>query len=353
MSGPSIWIRGEARATERRTPIVPADAAALVRAGCRLSVEESAQRCFEIADYAEAGCQIVPAGSWPDAPLDSLVLGLKELPDEPAELRHRHSYFGHAYKEQEGSQRLLRRFLDGGGELLDLEYLTDDDGRRLAAFGYWAGYLGAALAVLHYRGQLTGPLQSGSREQLDSRLTPVAGADQPTVLVIGALGRSGRGACDALAVAGITATGWDVAETRELDRAALLDHDVLVNTVLVNRPVPPFLRPADVADPARRLRVVSDVTCDVTSPFNVLPIYQQVTSWQQPASRLAADPVLDLIAIDNLPALLPVQASLAFSAELAPQLLRLQEESGPWRNALRSFHDACTSLQLDDEVSDV
>ena len=37
----------------------------------------------------------------------------------------------------------------GGGALLDLEYLTDDHGRRLAAFGYWAGYVGAALAVLH------------------------------------------------------------------------------------------------------------------------------------------------------------------------------------------------------------
>ena len=33
----------------------------------------------------------------------------------------------------------------------------DDGGRRLAAFGFWAGYLGAALAVLHHRGGLRGP----------------------------------------------------------------------------------------------------------------------------------------------------------------------------------------------------
>ena len=45
-----------------------------------------------------------------------------------------------------GSVR-LRRFRDGGGTLYDLEYLTDENGRRMAAFGYWAGYAGAAVSL--------------------------------------------------------------------------------------------------------------------------------------------------------------------------------------------------------------
>ena len=81
----------------------------------------------------------------------------------------------------------------GGGALLDIEYLTDDGGRRLAAFGYWAGYLGAALAVLHYRGQLSAPLRSGTQAELDDRLRAGSQQDGPTAVVIGALGRSGRG----------------------------------------------------------------------------------------------------------------------------------------------------------------
>jgi saccharopine dehydrogenase (NAD+, L-lysine-forming) len=345
-SSPSLWLRHEVRSTERRAPITPAGAAELVRAGLSITVERSERRCFADADYAEAGCRLAPTGSWPDAPAEVFVLGLKELPDQPPALRHRHVYFGHAYKGQDGSAELLRRFVAGGGALLDIEYLTDEAGRRLAAFGYWAGYLGAALAVLHDRGRLTAPLQSGSRDELDRRLADGAGSAQPSrALVIGALGRSGRGACDALAVAGVEVTEWDVEQTRQLDRAALLGHDLLINTVLVSSPVPPFVTAADAEDPSRTLRVICDVTCDVSSPFNVLPVYDRLTSWEQPARRLRTEPApLDIIAIDNLPALLPREASEAFSAELAQQLPKLGSTSGPWQSCLRHFERAVAGL---------
>ena len=70
---------------------------------------------------------------------------------------------------------LLSRFAAGGGALLDLEYLVDGKGRRLAAFGFWAGYLGAALAVLQHRGRLVAPLTPTSKEELDELLQPTAG----------------------------------------------------------------------------------------------------------------------------------------------------------------------------------
>ena len=152
-----LWLRHETRTTERRTPIVPSDARRLVENGVTLTVEESPQRVFPTEAYEAVGCRVVEAGSWADAPADAVIVGLKELPDEPAELRHRHVFFGHAFKAQPGAEALLRRFVAGGGALLDMEYLEDDNGRRLAAFGYWAGYVGAALAVLHHRGRLSGP----------------------------------------------------------------------------------------------------------------------------------------------------------------------------------------------------
>ncbi|MGC9537351.1 saccharopine dehydrogenase C-terminal domain-containing protein [Streptomyces sp. UG1] len=221
-----LWLRHEVRPTERRTPIVPSDARRLVESGVTLTVEESPQRIFPVEEYEAAGCRIAPAGSWVSAPEAAVVTGLKELPDQPGELTHRHIYFGHAYKGQPGAGALLRRFAAGGGTLLDLEYLVDDDGRRLAAFGFWAGYLGAALAVLQHRGRLATPLTPTSKEELDEILRPVAGDEEFTALVIGALGRSGRGARVAFLTAGIEATPWDLAETRDLDRGALLAHDV-------------------------------------------------------------------------------------------------------------------------------
>jgi len=334
-----IWMRHETRPTERRAPIAPDDAARLVAHGIAVTVEESPQRVFPIAGYAAAGCAVAPAGGWVDAPDRVYVVGLKELPDEPAALRHRHVYFGHSYKGQPGARDLLDRFAAGGGALLDLEYLVDGAGRRQAAFGYWAGYAGAALAVLHHRGRLPTPLRSTSRGALTRSLrrpaTPAASPEPERALVIGALGRSGRGARDALRAAGIEPTCWDLDETRVLDVAALLDHDILVNAVLVREPVAPFLTREALRRPGRRLSVVADVTCDAGSACNVLPIYDRPTSWAEPVHPVDG---LDIIAIDNLPSLLPRQASLAFSAELTPHLTTLGDAA--WQRCLRSFHDA-------------
>ncbi|MGX1134507.1 saccharopine dehydrogenase (NAD+, L-lysine-forming) [Streptomyces glaucescens] len=338
-----LWLRHETRPTERRTPLVPSDARRLVDSGVAVTVEESPQRVFPIEEYEAVGCGVAAAGSWVSAPPDAVVLGLKELPDEPPVLTHRHVFFGHAYKRQPGAAALLRRFTAGGGTLLDLEYLVDDSGRRLAAFGFWAGYLGAALAVLQHRGRLVAPLEPTHKEALDETLRPNPGDEEFGALVIGALGRSGRGARVALATAGADPTCWDLAETRALDRPALLAHDVLVNAVLATTPVPPFLREQDLDDPARRLRTVCDVTCDVGSPLNVLPVYDRVTEWSEPVRRLRKEPPLDLIAIDNLPSLLPAESSTDFSAALLIQLLDFHT-GGPWGRCRDRFHQACREL---------
>jgi saccharopine dehydrogenase (NAD+, L-lysine-forming) len=57
-------------------------------------------------------------------------------------LRHQHICFSYAYKQQSGWKELLNRFVDGGGKLLDIEYLVDSQGKRLATFTRTAGYIG-------------------------------------------------------------------------------------------------------------------------------------------------------------------------------------------------------------------
>ena len=129
-------------------------------------------------------------------------------------------------------------------------------------------------------------------------------------------------------------------------RPALLRHDVMVNAVLATTPVPPFLREQDLDTPDRRLRTLCDVTCDVGSPLNVLPVYDETTSWDEPVRRLRDAPPLDLIAIDNLPSLLPLESSTDFSAALLPHLLDFGV-SGPWRRCLDRFRDASRAHGLD------
>ena len=350
-----VWIRSEARSTERRAPVVPADVPQLLDAGFEVTVEESPQRIFAVEEYAAAGASVAGEGTWVDAPHDTYVLGIKELPDEPASLRHRHIYFAHAFKGQEDARRTLERFRRGGGRLFDVEYLTDTDGKRVVAFGYWAGYVGAALGVLHLAGTLNVPLAPMARHELDAQLEQAGkdGADLLLALVTGGRGRSGRGAHGALLTAGVPVTRWDLRETRDLHKQALLGHDLLVNCVVTHTPTTPFLERADL-DHERRLRVLADVTCDVTGPTNMLPVNTEITTWEEPVRRLhSGNPEqgtapLEVIAIDNLPSLLPREASEGFSADLTPHLLGLAEEgrpSVPWQAAGRAFDEAIARLE--------
>ncbi len=349
-----LWIRAESRGTERRAPVVPADVPRLLDAGFEVTVEESPQRVFAVEEYAAAGASVAEQGSWTDAPDDAYVLGIKELPDEPKSLRHRHIYFAHAFKGQDGARDTLERFRRGGGRLLDIEFLTGEDGRRVVAFGYWAGYVGAALGVLHAAARLTAPLGPMAKDELDAQLAQAgeAGADLLLALVTGAGGRSGRGALGALSAAGVPTTSWDRQETRDLHKQALLGHDLLVNCVFTHTPTTPFVEQADLVH-ERRLSVLADVTCDVTGPTNMLPVNTEITTWQEPARRLhdgAVEngiPPLDVIAIDNLPSLLPREASEGFSADLTPHLLGLAGPGGPsypWHAASRAFGQALAQL---------
>jgi saccharopine dehydrogenase (NAD+, L-lysine forming) len=87
----------------------------------------------------------VPKGSWRTAPVEAYILGLKELPEnDDSPLFHKHIMFAHCYKQQGGWKDVLSRFAKGNGLLLDLEFLSLN-GRRVAAFGYYAGYLGFRL----------------------------------------------------------------------------------------------------------------------------------------------------------------------------------------------------------------
>jgi saccharopine dehydrogenase (NAD+, L-lysine-forming) len=346
-----IWLRRETAEHEQRTPLVPADAAALVAAGVEVTVEEAAQRAFPVGEYAAVGCRVVPGDTWPDAPAGAVILGLKEPSSTAPALTHRHVFFGHAYKGQGGGPALLRRFMLGGGALLDLEALVDEAGRRVVAFGFWAGYVGAGLAVLHRRAELAVPLSSTTRAQFDARLRRTPAAERG--LVIGALGRTGRGAREALDVAGVPVTGWDLAETADLDRERLLDHEILVNCVFAAEPGTPFLTGDDLARTDRRLTTVCDVSCDVTSVCNRLPVNDKVTTWAEPVRRLhQGPPALDVLAIDNLPSLLPRESSTSFSADLLPYLRTLPDGGPVWDRCLNQFRDAVARLPGKDEDND-
>jgi hypothetical protein len=57
-------------------------------------------------------------------------------------------HFG--FQQQGGWKELLGRFDKGGGHVLDIEFLTNEKGMRVAAFGFMAGFAGAAASIMAY-----------------------------------------------------------------------------------------------------------------------------------------------------------------------------------------------------------
>lgn len=154
MSSTTLHLRSETKPLEHRSALTPTTAKALIDAGYTVNVERSPVRIFDDQDFANIGASLVPEGSWPEAPADHIIIGLKELPEQDTfPLKHTHVQFAHCYKGQGGWEKVLSRFPRGGGTLLDLEFL-EENGKRVAAFGYHAGFAGAALAVQTWSWQL-------------------------------------------------------------------------------------------------------------------------------------------------------------------------------------------------------
>ncbi|MCP4314646.1 MAG: saccharopine dehydrogenase [Hyphomicrobiales bacterium] len=345
-----LHLRDEARKSERRTPITPPDAGRLVEAGWKISVEASGKRIFADAQYHDSGCDITEPGSWTNTDTDTVVLGLKELPEDPPALANRMIHFAHIFKNQFGWREELDRFRKGGGTLYDIEYLVDRNGRRAAAFGYWAGWMGAALALWRHLSRQKdepGPNAALSsfagREQVQAEIQRLA-KDAPLLprcIVIGALGRSGSGAIDALKIAGCDITEWDKEETVDLDRDALLAHDLLVNCVLMTGPGLVLAGLDDLAGADSRIATISDVSCDPLSDYNPLPIYRAPTTWQKPFIKIGGNgegQTIELTAIDNLPSLIPREASDDFSSQFTPVLMRF-DYGEEWQAAKQVFTD--------------
>ncbi len=341
-----LWVRAEERPNEERVGILAEGVKALLDAGMRVTVEQSPVRALPIDPYRALGAEIAAPGSWRQAPRDAIIFGLKELPQDGTPLPHRHIMFGHAYKGQDDGRLLLQRFKAGGGTLYDLEYLVDETGRRVAAFGYWAGYAGAAVALkcwaAQQRGEICGPVgvYPGRQALLDDLGAEIdaTGPARPTALVIGAKGRVGTGAADLCAAMGVATTLWDMEETAHGGPfPEVLQHDLFLNCILA-RPGTPVFVPASALTAPRRLSAIGDISCDPSSDFSPIKVYDRVTDWALPALRVCDDPVLDVTAIDNLPSMLPVESSEDFATQLLPSLRSLDSlDTGVWGRAKADF----------------
>ncbi|KAL9642230.1 hypothetical protein ABK040_007231 [Willaertia magna] len=356
-----LHLRDEVKAFEHRVAITPEDAKLLIeKHGYKIDVESSKTRCFSDEEYKKVGCEIVPTHSWIKITNpNTFIVGLKELPDPNTVLDNitvpkflpsqRHIYFAHCYKRQSDWKDTLSRFAlaQPKGEILDLEFLNHDNGRRVAAFGVSAGFNGMAMGIITYClqhihnndfNELNKQVESFETrkdliEYIKGLLNKVE--KKPTVLVLGALGRCGSGSVQCAEMCGITdIVKWDINETKQGGPFHQLstDIDILVNDIYLSGKIEPFLTFGMIKEhgKTRRLTVFIDVSCDVTNPYNPFPINNKATTFDKPLRRVVEPSEensfrpLDVCAIDHLPTMTPQESSQEFSSSLVTFIAELK-----------------------------
>ncbi len=335
-----------------------------------VKVKPASGRCYKNEEYRDLGVPMSYSLSDCD-----VLMGVKEVPIEQLSLHKTYFFFSHTIKKQPYNRDLLRACVDRKIRLIDYEALTDENGKRLIAFGKFAGMVGAHNGVLTY-GRRTGDFNLPRMHTLYD----YAAAKEvykkmnwtPMKIVLTGTGRVGSGAAMVLDDMGIREVSprefleneYDEAVYTQLackDYAARKDGgefkkkdfyanpqdyksifapyaaaaNVMINGIYWDNEAPAFFTLEEMQTEDFNIEVIADVTCDI-APVSSIPATIDASTIAEPV--FGFDPTtgektdafdeagVDMMTIDNLPNELPRDASEAFGKQfiknILPELLK-------------------------------
>ena len=125
---------------DRRVPFTPSQCRSLLDHYKHLEilVQPSGYRCYTDDEYVAEGISLSD-----DLSACDILMGVKEVKLDALIARKTYLFFSHTAKKQPYNRELLQEVVHKGIRLVDYEYLTDEKGIRVVAFGRWAGVVGA------------------------------------------------------------------------------------------------------------------------------------------------------------------------------------------------------------------
>ncbi|HIZ87227.1 MAG TPA: NAD(P)-dependent oxidoreductase [Candidatus Coprenecus pullistercoris] len=321
--------------------------------GVGFAVQSSKDRAFSDREYSCLGIDVREDVSDCD-----VLFGIKEVREDVLIPGKWYFFFGHVAKMQAYNRPLLMEMIRRGITFTDYEYLTDENGKRLCAFGWWAGLAGVYNTLraygLRYR-LFELPHLSGNvtADNLKDRLRALV---MPEVrVVVTGNGRVSKGAQYMLEesgfrrvavedyLSGLSVPGpcFCVAAVGDLvrnldgtpfDRERFRRHpedyasrfqeysrvsDILLSCHYWEGGQPVYLDRMCMTDPERRLSVVGDVTCDIMGSMqctlrpstHAAPFYDfnPVTGGEE--APFSSPDNITVMAVDTLPNALPRETS--------------------------------------------
>ena len=337
-----IILRREHRKMEYRTPLIPTDCKRLIQNNMIVYVEKNSNRCYDDTEYIENGCIMID--NYVDLPHNNkmLIVGLKELDyNLNYVFNYNHLYFSHTFKNQSNSNYILQKFREANGSIYDLEYFMDSNNKRLFAFGFHAGIAGCYLGLLqyYYKKQYKNINLIESFDSYNQLFNHIHSEYtyiyvQPNIAIIGN-GRCAQGVIYLLNQLNLPYTVY----TKDTNKDNLHKYNIIFNCILLTTKIDPFIT-NETIKLFTDYTVIVDISCDYGNIYNPLPIYSQLSNFNEPVIKINNN--VDVIAIDNLPSLLPQNSSYVFSSKLIN--LFLDSDKSCWHKNIAIYRDKINSL---------
>lgn len=350
---------------DKRVPLTPLQAKEVKeKFDVELVAQSSDIRCFTDQDYKDQGIDIVDSVADCD-----IILGVKEVPIEMLEAGKTHFFFSHTIKKQDYNRELLRAILTKNVRLVDWETLTNENDKRIIAFGRWAGIVGAynGLWTFGRRYNLFEIRRANECFDYADLKSEYSKINLPPIkIAVTGGGRVSKGAIEVLLGIGIRqVTVHDYLEknfkepvfsqlntrdyNKRIDNSEFHRSEFYSNPELYKSDFKKFTKVTDLLiagafwDPASPvlftrqdivrddfdIRVIADITCDIEGSIPSTkqpstiddPIYDYNPSDDIVEQALSDEGNITVMAVDNLPCELPRDASDSFGNELINNVL--------------------------------
>lgn len=351
---------------DKRVPVTPVQAKKMkvLFPDIEIIVQSSDIRCFDDSDYEEEGIRVVES-------LDDcdIILGVKEVPIDQLIPGKTYLFFSHTIKKQPYNRDLLKNILDKNIRLIDYEVLTNGNGKRIIAFGRWAGIVGAYNGIWTFgkRYNLFHIRRAHECFDLEDLKTEYRKVQLPSVkIVVTGGGRVAKGAMEVLHGMNIKKVTPQALLSREFnepvfsqlnsrdynkkkddgvfDRIDFYQNpslyesdflkytqvaDLLIASAYWDPHAPVLFHREDVLRGDFKTTVIADITCDIegsipsTKKSSTIddPIYDYNPSNDKVEEALSDEANITMMAVDNLPCELPRDASESFGKELLTNVL--------------------------------
>ena len=350
---------------DKRVPLTPKQCKTIeaIYPNVEIVVQPSPIRAYLDQAYLDEGIKMNE-----DITDCDIIIGVKEVNIEDLIPNKKFMFFSHTYKKQPYNRDLLNAVLERNIQLIDYEVLKAKNGKRIIGFGRYAGIVGCYNGFLTYGLKhdlysLKAANACADRVEVEEELKKVV-LPSDTKIVLTGYGRVGHGAREILDLLPIKEVTPSEFLNKEFDEAVythlevedyygrkdggdFVKSDFYKNAGDFKSTFSRYLNEANMYIPCHywsdnadfiftrddlkgkdvKLSVVADISCDIDGPVACTlrpskiadPIYgyNPVTELEDDFKK---EGVIAVMAVDNLPCELPLDASTDFGGELMKEV---------------------------------